>query len=127
MTTAKKDRNLAILARRKEGGILQEIAHEFGLNVNTIMKICRAGEPYGFGSRDVPVERIAVKDQPRTKEIIALRRARKSLRAIGVVYGISRQRVWDILKAAGEPTDLPPWTPPNGKPPGPKATPGAAR
>jgi DNA-binding CsgD family transcriptional regulator len=87
------ERNTDIVALRRQGRTLAEIASQFGLSVSRVSEILKAaGQPRVY-QRCKPY---TPKRNPHRHEIVALWEQGRTQAEIGTQFGVSKQRVQQI-------------------------------
>lgn len=87
--------NQCLIRLRNEGRTVEEIASEMGMAVRTISHWIKRLGLNGFKRGRKPGKRIKAE---RDAEICALARNGASIETLAVQYGLSQNRVYDIIK-----------------------------
>jgi DNA-binding CsgD family transcriptional regulator len=92
------ERNTDMFALRRQGCTVAEIALQFGLSASQVWQIVKAARERRVYRRSKPY---TPKSNPRHDEMVALWKQGRTQSEIGKQFGVSRQRVQQVLNKAG--------------------------
>lgn len=101
-TTVRYQRNMQIIKEYNEGGQVTGIASKYGVSPPTIMNIIREGRETGLVTRPARVQ--SGDQEQRNSQIADAYSAGSSMAAIAKDFGLSRERVRQILSEIGVPS-----------------------